>query len=66
MFSFIKGYYKSLVPALTADDLSVLEEMLTIQHISKGEFLVRENEICKNVSFINKGLVRLLEFPHNI
>ncbi len=59
MFSFIKAYYKSLVPALTVDDLSVLEEMLTVQYISKGEFLVRENEICRNVSFINKGLVRL-------
>ncbi len=33
--------------------------MLTIQYISKDKFLAKENEICRNVSFINKGLVRL-------
>ena len=59
MFSFIELYYKSLIPALTADDYSALEKLLTIQYISKDKFLVRENEICRNVSFINKGLVRL-------
>ncbi len=59
MFSFIEAYYKSLIPALTADDLSALEKIITIQYISKDNFLVKENEICRNVSFINKGLVRL-------
>ena len=59
MFEKIKKYYKSLAPALKEDDLQALDKKLTIQHLHKGDYLVREGEICRNVSFINSGLLRL-------
>jgi CRP-like cAMP-binding protein len=59
MFEKIKKYYKRLAPALTEDDLQVLEEKLTVQQLHKGDYLVRQGEVCRNVSFINFGLLRL-------
>ena len=59
MFSFIEAYYKSLIPALTSEDFLALKELLTFRHIPKDKLLIKENEICRNVSFINRGLVRL-------
>lgn len=59
MFEQVKAYYKKLVPSITESDWNALEERLTIQHLNKGEFLVRKGEICRHVSFINTGLMRL-------
>jgi CRP-like cAMP-binding protein len=59
MFENVIRYYKSLAPALKEDDLQALEEKLTLQHLKKGDYLVRQGEICRNVSFINSGLLRL-------
>jgi len=59
MFDQLKAYYRSLVPGLQQDDWNVLERKLTIQHLKKGEFLIRNSEICRQVSFINKGLLRV-------
>ncbi|MDB5247122.1 MAG: putative transcriptional regulator, Crp/Fnr family [Segetibacter sp.] len=59
MFGKIKKYFKKLVPALTSEDLQALEEMLTAQHLKKGDYLVKQGQICRYVSFINSGLLRL-------
>ena len=59
MTTAIKAYYKSLIPDLKDDDWSAVEERLTIQHLKKGEFLTRQGETSRTVSFINKGLVRI-------
>lgn len=59
MFDQIKSYYKKLVPALQEADWNELQEKLTVQQISKGGFLTRNGEVCRQVSFINKGLLRM-------
>ena len=59
MFSQIKAYYKKLLPDLSEDTWLALQERLTIQHLKKGDFLTRQGEVCRQVSFINKGLVRM-------
>lgn len=59
MFEQVKAYYKKLVPAITDSDWSALEERLTVQYLKKGEFFLRHGEVCRYVSFINKGLMRL-------
>jgi len=59
MFDQIKAYYKKLVPALQEADWNELQEKLTIQQLDKGAFLTRQGEICRQVSFINKGLLRM-------
>ncbi len=48
-----------MVPGLPDEVWQTLEDRLTIQQLKKGEFLVREGEICRHVSFINYGLVRI-------
>ena len=59
MFDAIKSYYRKLVPRITDTDLNALEQCLSVRQIAKGDFLVRAGQICKHVSFINTGLVRL-------
>jgi len=59
LFDAIKAYYRKLVPHITDDELSVLQECLTVRQIPKGDFLVKAGQVCQHVSFINIGLVRL-------
>jgi CRP-like cAMP-binding protein len=59
MFEAIRAYYKNLVPRLSVEELDALEECLLVREIPKGDFLVRAGQVCKYVSFVNKGLVRV-------
>lgn len=59
MFGAIKAYYSRLVPQITQSEWESLEKCLTVRQLKKGDFLVKAGQICKNVSFINKGIVRL-------
>ena len=58
VFSQIKAYYKLLIPALQEEDWLSMEKFLTVQYLRKGELLTRNGEVCNQVSFINKGLLR--------
>jgi CRP-like cAMP-binding protein len=59
MFDQIKAYYQKKIPAMQEEDWNRLKEHLTVQHLKKGEFLTRNGDICRHVSFINKGLLRM-------
>lgn len=59
MFEDIKAYYQKLVPHIKDAELTALEKCLTVRQLQKGDFLVKEGQVCRHVSFINKGLVRL-------
>lgn len=54
----IKAYYTKIIPNLQLEDWQKLEKCLTIQKLKKGDLLVRNGEICNQVSFIQKGLLR--------
>jgi CRP-like cAMP-binding protein len=58
MFTAIKAYYQQLAPAMTDHDWQHLQERLTVQELKKGEWLLRNGEVCRHVTFINKGLLR--------
>jgi CRP-like cAMP-binding protein len=58
MFAKIKAYYQQMLPGLPDHVWKSLEDTLTVEHFKKGDFLIREGEICRHVSFINQGLVR--------
>jgi CRP-like cAMP-binding protein len=58
MFDQIKAYYLSFVPELQEYDWTIFKGKLTIQRLKKGELLVRNGDTCRQVSFINKGLLR--------
>jgi CRP-like cAMP-binding protein len=57
--SSLKAYYKQLVPTMTEESWQVVARIATIRKVKKGEYLVREGEVCDHVSFINYGLVRM-------
>lgn len=59
MFDQIRNYYRNMIPQLQEDEWESLQNRLTVQHLKKGELLTRNGEICKQVSFINKGLMRM-------
>jgi CRP-like cAMP-binding protein len=59
MFTQIKTYYQSLMPQLQEEEWDYLQQMLTFQSLKKGDLLTRRGEVCKQVSFINKGLLRM-------
>jgi CRP-like cAMP-binding protein len=59
MFDAIKAYYRNLVPQLTQTEWEALEKCLSIRQLKKGDFLVKAGHVCKYVSFVNSGLVRL-------
>ena len=59
MFENIKAYYKNLVPSISENDWNELEERMTVQYVKKGEFFLRKGDVCRHVSFMNKGLMRL-------
>lgn len=58
MTNQIKSYYAGLIPSLQEDDWQHLEKYLSFQTLKKGELLTRNGEVCNQVSFINKGLLR--------
>ena len=55
----LRNYYKQLVPDLTDKAWDICETYLSVRKLKKGDVLVREGEVCRNVSFINKGLFRM-------
>jgi len=58
MFDKVHDYYKRLVPGMTEAEWKALESKLTVEPVQKGSLLIRQGEISRTVSFINKGLVR--------
>jgi CRP-like cAMP-binding protein len=59
MFDQIKAYYQKKIPDMQEEDWNRLKEHLTVQYLKKGEFLTRNGDICRHVSFINRGLLRM-------
>ncbi|MBP6589869.1 MAG: Crp/Fnr family transcriptional regulator [Chitinophagaceae bacterium] len=59
MFEKVHDYYKRLVPGMSVAEWKALESKLTVQQLTKGSLLIRQGEVSRSVSFINKGLVRI-------
>lgn len=49
---------------MTHDELDVLESILVPIKYAKGEIALNEGEICKNLLYIDKGLMRQFYFKH--
>lgn len=48
-----------MIPTLPPEVWQTLEDRMTVRQIKKNEFLVKAGEICRHVSFVNHGLLRL-------
>ena len=49
---------------MTHDELDVLESLLVPVKYGKGEKILQEGEVCKNISYIEKGLIRQFYFKN--
>ncbi len=43
---------------MTHDELDLLESVLVPMKFPKGELILKEGEICRNIYYINRGMVR--------
>jgi CRP-like cAMP-binding protein len=59
LFDQIKTYYQTLIPDLTEQSWQRLQERFTFQYLKRGELLTCNGEVCRQVSFINRGLLRM-------
>ena len=50
---------------MTHDELDILESILVPMKFAKGEMIVTEGEICRNIYHIYKGLVRQFYFKND-
>ena len=49
---------------MTHDELDVLESILVPMKFQKGEVILKEGEVCKNIYWVVKGLVRQFYFKN--
>ncbi|MGY3052971.1 CRP-like cAMP-binding protein [Pedobacter sp. UYEF25] len=48
-----------ILPGLLQEDFDLIRKNLYLQTSKKGELLLRENEVCNKIFFLNKGFVRM-------
>lgn len=49
---------------MTHDELDVLESILVPMKFQKGDFILKEGDICTNIYWVSKGLVRQFYFKN--
>lgn len=49
---------------MTYDELDVLESLIVPIKYAKGEVILQEGEVCRNISYIEKGLIRQFYFKN--
>ncbi len=57
-FEKLKAFFTQLFP-VTEQSWEITRRVLTVSSYRKGDFLVREGDVCNCVSFINSGLIRV-------
>ncbi len=50
---------------MTHDELDVLESILVPMKFQKGEMILKEGEVCKNIYWVVKGLVRQFYYKND-
>ncbi len=58
MFNAIKDHIASFVD-VPDNDFSAFEKGLKLKNIKKGDFFVKEGQVCDFIGFINSGLFRM-------
>lgn len=49
---------------MTHEELDVLESVLVPMKFSKGEIILREGEVCRNIYYVERGLIRQFYFKN--
>jgi CRP-like cAMP-binding protein len=50
---------------MTHEELDTLESILVPKRFSKGEMILKEGEVCENIYYIDKGLIRQFYFKND-
>lgn len=59
----MKSIFQS-IQDFSAEELSLLDDLITFRTLKKGELLLTENQICNEIVFIKKGLLRSFFVNH--
>lgn len=64
----IKNFKNHLAKVISMDDKSfdIATEYFQIEKIFKGEYLVKEGQICNKIAYINEGLFRIYNLKDGI
>ncbi len=52
------------IQVLPQKELEQLEDLITFRTLKKGELLLKENQVCNEIYFIKKGILRSYFFNH--
>lgn len=50
---------------MTHEELDTLESILVPKRYSKGEMILKEGDVCENICYIDKGLIRQFYFKND-
>ena len=60
-FTLVRQFYEKFIP-LSNEEWGLLEPNLRFMKLMKGEKLNSEGEVCNDVTFVNKGLMKCYHF----
>jgi cAMP-binding proteins - catabolite gene activator and regulatory subunit of cAMP-dependent protein kinases len=58
MFEIFEQYIEKVIPGITKEQVSLMQNKCTIKTLRKKEVLLKEGEICHYKIFVTKGLLR--------
>ncbi|QOG04670.1 Crp/Fnr family transcriptional regulator [Flavobacterium sp. MDT1-60] len=59
----MKSIFQS-IHVLPQNELDQLDDLITFRKLKKGEVLLKENQVCNEIYFIKKGILRSYFFNH--
>jgi len=59
----MKSIFQS-IQDFSSEELSLLDELITFRNLKKGELLLTENQVCNEIVFIEKGILRSFLVNH--
>jgi CRP-like cAMP-binding protein len=59
----MKSAFQSL-QIIPPDELDPLDDLITVRKLKKGALLLKENQVCNEIVFIKKGILRSYFFNH--
>ncbi|WP_163410321.1 Crp/Fnr family transcriptional regulator [Flavobacterium ajazii] len=59
----MKAVFQS-IQDFSSEELMLLDDLITFRTLKKGEFLLKENQVCNEIVFIEKGILRSFFVNH--
>lgn len=59
----MKSIFQS-IQNFSAEELNLLDDLITLRTLKKGEFLLTENQVCNEIVFIKSGILRSFFLNH--